>query len=186
MQVKYVLGADLSLTNSGLCFINKYNCDDFITYNVSCRYTGIERLAWCKRKFTELFKTHETECVFVEDYAFAAKGRGLTGLAELGGIFRCLLYDELKIPYATIAPTRLKKYTTGKGQAKKHVMLEQVFRKYGIGSEVLDTTDVVDAYALARFCTAFWSWRTGAEEAFPITSVNLFKDVLRGGFYEPK
>jgi crossover junction endodeoxyribonuclease RuvC len=50
--------------------------------------------------------------------------------------------------YLMVAPTALKKFITGKGNAKKELMLMKIFKRYGLEFE---NNNLADAYALARY-----------------------------------
>ena len=62
------------------------------------------------------------ECVYLEDYAFAATGR-VFNIAENTGILKHYLKKN-KFNFETIPPTVIKKITTGKGNANKELMYE--------------------------------------------------------------
>ena len=83
--------------------------------------------------------------VFVEDYAFAAKGQ-VFNIAELSGIIKYRMwidgYRFLRIP-----PTSLKKFTTATGTAPKELMMKEVYKRYNVD---FNDNNVADAYALAR------------------------------------
>lgn len=83
--------------------------------------------------------------VYVEDYAFAAKGQ-VFNIAELSGIIKyrlwCDSYNFLRVP-----PTSLKKFTTATGTAPKELMMKEVYKRYNVD---FNDNNVADAYALAR------------------------------------
>src|SRR5512137_1937925 len=62
----------------------------------------------------------ESVYILIEDYAFAAKGR-VFNLAENCGLLKYLLYKN-GYKFSTIAPSVIKKYATGKGNANKEAM----------------------------------------------------------------
>lgn len=47
----------------------------------------------------------------------------------------------------TYTPGQIKKFTTGKGNAKKELMMKEVYKRWGFET---DSHDVADAYAIAR------------------------------------
>jgi crossover junction endodeoxyribonuclease RuvC len=73
-------------------------------------------------------------------------------LGELAAVVKMAIYDyfgedencryPLKIP-----PMTLKKYATGKGNAKKQEMLMQIYKRWGIE---FNDDNAADAYALGR------------------------------------
>lgn len=58
---------------------------------------------------------------------------------------------ERKIEYKGVPPAELKKWTTGKGNAKKSAMVEAVARRFG---RRIDDEDEADAYALLQYALA--------------------------------
>lgn len=84
--------------------------------------------------------------ILIEGYSFASKGRATHSLAEFGGVFRMNL--ALALPEAIlldVAPTRLKKFITGKGNASKAEMVSTLAKKRRI---TFESDDHADAYAL--------------------------------------
>lgn len=81
--------------------------------------------------------------VIVEDFAFARANQAHQ-LGGLGYLVRFWLWQQ-NISYLTVAPSMLKKFVSGKGNAPKQVMLKDVFRVFGI--DVWDD-NVADAIGL--------------------------------------
>ena len=81
--------------------------------------------------------------------------------SQLGGLFYCILLmlRELNIKYEIVTPTELKKAVTGKGNAKKNMMLESLdddivntlgqLSSVKIGSKKFE--DIVDSYCLSVY-----------------------------------
>ena len=88
--------------------------------------------------------------ISIEGYSFGSRGAAVFSLAEFGGILRFMVAEKFG-SYYEVPPTVLKKFATGKGNANKNVVLEQVFRKFGMGSEVLTDDNQVDGYCLSQF-----------------------------------
>jgi len=68
-------------------------------------------------------------------------------LAALHFYLRIRLYNEMK-SYIITTPTTLKKFITGKGNAKKELMLLKVYKKWG---KEFDNNNICDAYSLAEY-----------------------------------
>jgi hypothetical protein len=64
--------------------------------------------------------TKDCEKVFVEEYAFAAKGR-VFGIGENTGLLKHKLWAN-RIPFDTVNPKALKKWVAGNGNAGKEMM----------------------------------------------------------------
>ena len=56
-----------------------------------------------------------------------------------------LIQNDIK--YKIVTPGELKKFITGKGQAKKDLILLNVFKRWGVE---FDNSDLADAYGLSR------------------------------------
>ena len=104
----------------------------------------------------DVIDSYDAEAVFLEDYAFAATGK-VFHIGENTGIlkYRLLMKD---IPVFTIAPTVIKKFATGKGNAKKDMMLSNFITSTGCDvRQVLDyagdnpISDIVDSYFICEY-----------------------------------
>jgi len=101
---------------------------------------------------------HTTDHVAIEGYAFGAVGR-VFQIAENGGLLKHKLWSQ-NIPTEIFAPTTIKKFATGKGNANKEAMLEafesettvDIREKCGIINKQWNPiSDIVDAYYIAKF-----------------------------------
>lgn len=98
--------------------------------------------------------------IVLEDYAFAGKGK-VFNIAENCGILKLGLYEN-GLDYITIAPTAVKKFATGKGNANKNDMLSTFEEQTGIDLfKMLNMErkekiphpieDIVDSYFMAKY-----------------------------------
>jgi crossover junction endodeoxyribonuclease RuvC len=159
---KIIMGIDPSLTGTAVCALDSdsENIIDLVTFKVPKDTAGIARLNWLSKALNSKLKAHSPSEIFIEGYSFMSKGRSVFNLGELGGIFRLVLARKWG-GYYEIPPTSLKKFITGKGNAKKQILLEQTYRKWGLGSETLKDDNQVDAFGLAKFGVAFLKWDQG-------------------------
>jgi len=98
------------------------------------------------------------QCVYLEDYAFAATGR-VFDIAENTGILKHQLRVN-KFKFETIAPTVVKKEATGKGNANKELMYETFLAETNVDVKSLLTpnstkivnpvSDIVDSYYICK------------------------------------
>jgi Holliday junction resolvasome RuvABC endonuclease subunit len=143
-----VVGIDQSYTGFGFSVDGESKKRSF----PASRYEhDIERLADIRRWLTGWFSLQNAGCpidlVVMEGYANAAKfGREMAG--ELGGVVKLVIYDETGRYPLIIPPTSLKKFVTGKGNAKKNEMLLGVYRRWGV--EFSDDNQA-DAFSLEKF-----------------------------------
>lgn len=115
--------------------------------------SGIHRVQSLAIAVGSVIEEFAPDFVFVEGYAYNNRFT-LVSCVEIGSALRMELYRR-HIPWYDVAPTLLKKWTTGKGNAKKTGpggMAEAVKNRWKFTSE---SEDVVDSYALAKFG---WHW----------------------------
>jgi Holliday junction resolvasome RuvABC endonuclease subunit len=147
-----IVGIDPSLVGTGVCILD--NTKQMVHIEtISTKLDGVTRLIGIQNALhTSLLKFLSKSMsftIFIEGYAFMAKGRSVFNLGELGGILRVYLAKTWG-GYYEVPPTSLKKFVCSKGNAKKEIMLEQTFKKYHIGSETLKDNNQVDAFGLAQ------------------------------------
>lgn len=96
----------------------------------------------------EVARLHEPVLCLIEGYSFASAGGQVSGRAhdraELGGVLRWRLRDHVR-EFVEVAPSTLKKFTTGKGNAKKPEVVSVASRRW---NQTFRTDDEADAYAL--------------------------------------
>lgn len=117
----------------------------------------IRRLHELKRLFERAVALHPPRPVLfvVEGYGLGSPGRlALVRLGEVGGMVRTRAF-ELAAEVVEVAPSALKRYATGNGNARKPLMLAAaaelgaVFSRPVTGNEKTDPHDEADAF-LAR------------------------------------
>lgn len=103
-------------------------------------------------------KCYECDFVGIEGYAFGAVGR-VFQIAENCGLFKYKLYEK-GIPFNVYAPTEIKKFGSGKGNANKDLMIEAFEEESGvdiraecgiINNSMNPITDIVDAYYICKY-----------------------------------
>jgi Holliday junction resolvasome RuvABC endonuclease subunit len=109
---------------------------------------GWERVQLIAENVYRTLEVWEPELAVIENYALGMKKSPdtLVTLIAIGTMIRSSLYN-LNIPWIEIRPSTLKKWTTGKGNAKKPQMAEAVKNRWGYTSP---SDDIVDAAALAE------------------------------------
>ena len=104
-------------------------------------------------------KIKKDDIVYIEGYSFGSKGR-VFAIAENCGMLKYFLY-RYGIQYEIVAPTEIKKWFSGKGNADKSMMHDAFVEKTGLNLHKMLTpfwkdvkspvTDIVDAYALGLY-----------------------------------
>jgi hypothetical protein len=96
--------------------------------------------------------------IMIEDYSFGSKGR-VFNLAENCGVLKYVLFKN-GFSFSTVAPTVVKKFATGKGNATKEKMYEAFIAQTNIKLHTAispttklgsPTTDVVDSWFIAKY-----------------------------------
>ncbi len=109
-----------------------------------------------------VYHLNTNSLVGIESYSYGSVGQGVTKLVEIGGILRYKLVD-LKFKIKECPPTQIKKFFTGKGNATKWMMYQQMKQSYNIDlCKILDShlgknfdvphpvEDLVDSFAIIQ------------------------------------
>lgn len=146
------LGADLSLTGSGLVVVDEDGSvvamEKFTTGAV-----GVERLYLLEELLQEFLKKHKgiSYCC-IEGAAMRETGR-LFDIGEWAGIFKLVLF-KAGIHYIIAAPLQLKKFISGTGENKgKAVVMLDVYKNYGV--EMRDD-NLADGFVLSQIARSFY------------------------------
>lgn len=148
------LGLDLSLTGTGVCVLDE---EDMVLSSVKSKPVGkkpideLHRLQKIVREIEDTVVDNEDiKYVAIEGLALMAKNTtSLMQLAGLNYLVRHML-EEYRKEFIIVAPSSLKKFITGKGNAPKdHVMLE-LFKRYDV--TILDNNEA-DSFALAKIAS---------------------------------
>ena len=101
-----------------------------------------------------LLSFSKVDHVYLEGYSFGSSGSLVFNIAENTGILKYKLLKNT-IPYTTFAPSAIKKYATGKGNAKKELMEDAFESEQEIGLRNLlhqtekqnnPSSDIIDSY----------------------------------------
>jgi crossover junction endodeoxyribonuclease RuvC len=148
--VSIVMGIDLSLTGTGVVSVrgDKREIVDQKLITSSPKEENTPRLLKISLSVMDRVNWNKPSLVVIEGPAFGiSKTTSIFQLGELAGIVKSYLYVG-NFQFIIVPPTSLKKWITGKGNAKKDLMLLAVYKKFGV-----DFTDdnLCDAYALAMY-----------------------------------
>lgn len=173
-----IAGLDLSLTGTAFCALDLSDASMPLYVNTidTEKMRGLERMLFIEKNLKMLLKTYNIELVFIENFSFGSRGRSIFDTGGLGWIIRRLLGKELEIPFHEVPPKTLKMYVTGTGNAGKPLMLEQTYRRWKVGSEVLKDDNMVDSFGLCKIGQAYLEWKDGKED-FHKKQLQAFKGV---------
>ncbi|MFA7191056.1 MAG: crossover junction endodeoxyribonuclease RuvC [Dehalococcoidales bacterium] len=140
-----IVGIDASLTSTGIAVFDDAGIR---TYAIQPQITGPERLIEIRNKISHEAKN--ADLVFLEGYAFARANQAHQ-MGELGGVLR-VMFLEMGIKVIEVAPSTVKKFATGKGNAKKEDIAVAVYKRWKFEA---DTNDEIDAYCLLQIGLAY-------------------------------
>lgn len=132
-----IIALDLSLTATGFCEGQRIEV-------WRTKLKGHQRLDYILGA-VQAATSHGAPLVFIEGFSFGSKGSSLYEIAGLGYLVRHHLWLQ-GIPFGIVAPSTLKKYATGKGNAGKPDMLDAAIRRFDYQGPPDD--NAVDAFLL--------------------------------------
>jgi crossover junction endodeoxyribonuclease RuvC len=138
-----IIGLDLSLTAPGW-FWHEAGSGDSGTWIPESR--GLSRMDWICRRALRLLPMDGQSLVLIEGFAFGAKGRAVYEIAGLGYIVRLALHYR-GVEFIEVAPSQVKKFATGKGNAHKEIVIREVWKRWNF--EARDNNEA-DAFVLGR------------------------------------
>lgn len=164
-----VLGIDSSLTSTGVVVLDERGG---LLKAQAIRGEGrdVVRLWRLKEAFSWFLSAATADCAIgghvithavLEGYGYSANGQRLAELGEWVGQIKLILFDY-DILRLVVPPARLKKFTTGRGNAQKDEMRLAVFKRWGYEAK---ENDLIDAYALAQLGRAVLGWETNLTKA---------------------
>lgn len=112
---------------------------------------GFLRLQLIANEVTRTLEAWEPEWVAVEGYAYVKNVGSFVTLVEVGTVIRMAL-RQLGLSWVEVPPTVLKRWATGKGNAKKDQMAKAALN-WGHASH---SDDIVDAFCLAQMAQMGW------------------------------
>jgi len=138
-------GLDFAYANNGLIILDenaKIIKQEVIT--TTKRNSDEERLIKLRDYISNL--VNPDDVVYLEGLSHSSQGQTKSQMGAVHYITRIFLFQN-DIKYKIVTPGELKKFITGKGQAKKDLILLNVFKRWGVE---FDNSDLADAYGLAR------------------------------------
>jgi len=151
-----VIGIDPSLTSTGIIVLRDGAVELAQTTKNRPELGTIERVKEIREKILKIHYTvgKTPSLIVIEGFSYGSKGRSVFDIAYLGWRIREDL-EYLKtngVPWIEVSPAQLKQFATGKGNANKEIILQQVYKRWGV--EFSDNNQA-DAYVLAQIGRAY-------------------------------
>lgn len=149
-----VIGIDPSYTATGIVVLNSGGqVLATKTIKTSAEKSCIKRAADIAEDISHFFLTHKPILAVIEGFAYA-RTKQAHQLGYLGYRLReyitCSQWGHSEL--LVVAPTQVKKFATGKGQAPKDIILQQVYKRWHYEAK---NNNIADAYILARIGLAY-------------------------------
>jgi crossover junction endodeoxyribonuclease RuvC len=93
-----------------------------------------------------IYKLRIDDSICIEGFSYGSKGKGISTQYGIGWLIRSYLI-ECGFKYQEVSPSGLKKFASGKGNAKKDNLVIPIYKKWGFES---DSDNIRDAYILAQ------------------------------------
>lgn len=143
------VGIDQSLTGFAVTILQKDDPNKYCSWVYKSPYFGVERLVDIQYFLGELLDNYDLDHGKVLDVAMEGsvlQSHAALKLGELAGAVKLILREHSFYPLQ-VPPMTLKKFASGKGNAKKQEMLLQMYKRWKV--EFSDD-NAADSYALAR------------------------------------
>lgn len=145
----YIVGKEKDVINDGVFFGSLYQ-----------KYASQqERYEFLAQWTLDAAISNKAEYVFIEGYAFGAKGR-LANIGENCGVMKQKLWKKTGMLCTEFAPSEIKKHATGSGAANKERMVEAFETQTGIDIRARlgitktnvwnPISDIADAYHICK------------------------------------
>lgn len=134
--------------------------------------TPIERFSNLADWSLEILTANEVQSVFIEGYSYGSSSSSLFQIAENTSLLKYSLWKK-GVPFEVYAPTEIKKYATGKGNANKEKLYDAFFSETSLDlrkklnimnvNDWNPVSDIVDSYYIAKL--GFMKEKQGANHA---------------------
>lgn len=143
----HFVGLDLAFANNGIVILDdKARIVHESVFKTNSKMKPEARLIKTKEYISDLLDINKVGSIYLEGLSYGSSGQAVSQLGAMHFYIRIFLFEN-NLNYNIIQPGTLKKFVTGKGNAKKELILLNVYKKWGI--EFTDN-NLADAYCLAR------------------------------------
>jgi crossover junction endodeoxyribonuclease RuvC len=176
-----VMGIDLS-TKAGVAVVD---CSGSILHAgvvTHPKLTGWPRVNAIVGDILDIQSQYKPDHIYVEDYALGINMGSVITQVEISTVLQFVLWQN-DITVNLVHPTKLKKFVTGSGGAKKELVILEVFKRWGYSATV---NDEADAVALAQFGLAASGHATNCTKAMLEVIHDWKTDLLKAEKTTPK
>lgn len=139
---------DLSLTGTGYAtYSDRFSAIAYHTITPPKGMVGLERLDWICKEVVSL--AQGTEFIVFEGFSFGSNDPGTQERIGLAFLLRHWCWKQ-QIPFLCVAPTQVKKFATGRGNAEKSLIMREVFRRWNVEARNDNEADAVTLLQIGR------------------------------------
>jgi crossover junction endodeoxyribonuclease RuvC len=147
MTAPIFVGMDPSYNGFAIVIIDKdAEIVDQILLKSKTKDEAEDRIIALEKGFSFVADLIGRENVYIEGPSFSSSGAFMLQMGALHYYLR-IFFRKNNVNFKVITPNGLKKFVTGKGTAKKELMLLKVYKKWGVE---FDDNNLCDAYGMAR------------------------------------
>jgi len=170
------VGIDLSLTGTGIVCIDG-NSKVVSSKLIQTKPTKnkMKRLLFIRNSIINFLTDLPITEIVLEGFSYGSKGAAVYDLGMLGGIIRLDLFEKSFPYYVDYSPTFVKKFIAGKGNAKKDLMIKEVFK---LGFDT-DDSNLADAFALAYIVKTMYLAKNKIDQKLNANQKTLIAKYLR-------
>lgn len=127
-------------------------------------HSSISRFTEIATFFLNVIRQEKVEVVFLEGYSLGSKGK-VFSIAEHTAILKKTLYDN-GVDTVIIPPTVIKKFATGKGNAKKEMMVDWFEKSEDVSDHIKQSLaytqgKIKDTSPYTDLVDSYWTLMTG-------------------------
>jgi len=126
--MKYFHGYDLGLSGASATVLDE---DGKMVFSETFKnkLKGCERLVYIRNKCADVLEAFPPTVVCIENYAMGARGNNFH-IGEGGGVVKVMMHEQ-DIDPVLVAPTRLKKFISKKGNCEKDMIIMFLLKNFG-------------------------------------------------------
>ena len=170
------IGLDLSYTGTGFYLIGDDGKD--VSFEIATEPSEFDTdISRSDAIASVIIREFGDRQVFIamDDYFAGKQASSVIKFATLGTVVRLRLLEH-GYSFVTFAPSQIKKFETGSGNAPKDTMLKSVFKKHGFDTP---SNNIADACAMAYMGKAYSEWNAGKRD-FLKYECEILKKVAAG------
>lgn len=142
----FVIGIDQSVRHTGVCVLDASGSLCLLELIEPPKtLDGSKHLVYIRDSLKQILSKFNVTVAVMEGYSFNSMNKKFM-LGEVGATIKLCIYDTTASLYDA-APTQLKKFVTGRGDASKEDVMTHLHSQYGV---VITDDNLADAYGLAQ------------------------------------